>query len=334
MQHTPFISIIMPVYNAEIFLDDCIKSIVSQTFTDWELIIVNDYSTDASNALLIEWSKKDARIQLLQNTAKGIIPALQLAFEHSCGKFITRMDADDLMPIEKLELFAKQAQIHPNSIITGKVAYFSEDKVSEGYLRYEMWLNKLIDQKKHWKAVYRECVIASPNWLVKRSCFEKDFSLSDLIYPEDYDMVLKWYEKGYDIAGIQEITHLWHEHPKRTSRNSENYQQKAFFKLKTERFIQLELEPSEKIQLIGAGIKGKLVAKELDKQEVDYDWFDFNADKKANDANSIVIQELAHVKTHLKTILTVWPETENLNKQVVQFLDQKGLVFGENCWLF
>ncbi|MFT5821718.1 MAG: glycosyltransferase involved in cell wall biosynthesis [Crocinitomix sp.] len=342
MSQKPFISIIMPVHNAENFLDDCLQSIISQLFIDWELIIVNDYSTDTSNSLLIEWCKKDERIQLLQNTSKGIIPALQLAFEHSKGKYITRMDADDLMPREKLQLFAKQAQLNPNSVVTGKVSYFSEKSVSQGYLRYEAWLNTLIDQKEtfdnrrtaHWKAVYRECVIASPNWLVKRSCFEEDFAFSDLTYPEDYDMVFKWYEKGYDIAVINEITHLWREHPARTSRNSENYQQKAFFNLKTERFIKLELDSSEKIQLIGAGIKGKLVAKELDKHKIVYDWFDFSANKKNLDTNGIAIQELANVKAGLKTILTVWPENEQLKEQVVNFLNEKELVFGENCWLF
>mgnify|MGYP000315468374 CR=1 FL=1 len=334
MEHSPFISILMPVYNAESFLNACLDSIIKQSFTNWELLIVNDYSTDESNSRLMEWCLKDERIQLLQNTTKGIIPALQLAFENSRGKFITRMDADDLMPINKLQRFVKKANLCPNSIITGKVAYFSDEIVSDGYLRYEAWLNSLVDSGDYWKAVYRECVIASPNWMVARTCFEQDFSFSDLTYPEDYDMVLKWYEKGYNVVGIEHVTHQWHEHPARTSRNSDNYQQKAFFKLKTKCFIRLEINPSEKIQLIGAGVKGKLVAKELDAKKIAYDWYDFNAKKKVDVINAVKIQDLSKVKPQLKSILTVWPEDEKMRNAIKKFMNEKNLFFGDNCWLF
>jgi len=333
MGYEPFISIIMPVYNAENYLDDCLQSIVEQSFTDWELIVVNDYSTDDSIKVIKEWCKKDQRLNYYQNLEKGIIPALNLAFENSTGKYITRMDADDLMPINKLELFSQQALKCPNSIITGKVSYFAAGQVSDGYLRYEIWLNALVDSSAFWNSVYRECVIASPNWMVRRSCFEQSFSFSELRYPEDYDMVLKWYENEFEISPIHEVTHYWREHPDRTSRNSDHYQQKAFFNLKTQRFIDLELDFSEKIQLIGAGVKGKLVASILNTNNISYDWFDFNAQKR-NQQSEKQIKELAAVKSGEKSILTVWPEDENLKNQVLEFLNEKELVFGSNCWLF
>lgn len=333
MGHEPFISIIMPVYNAANHLDDCLQSIVNQEFESWELLVVNDYSTDASNEVLQKWCIKDSRIYHYQNSEKGIIPALNLAFNKSCGSYITRMDADDLMPINKLKLFAEQALLHPKSVITGKVAYFSAGIISDGYLRYEAWLNALVDSGTFWNSIYRECVIASPNWMVSRTCFEQVFQFSALSYPEDYDMVLKWYEKGYEICAIHQVTHHWREHPKRTSRNSKNYQQKAFFQLKTQRFIDLEINRGEEIQLIGAGVKGKLVAAVLNENRVNYNWFDFNAYKKSKQ-NETEIKELADVKSGIKSILTVWPEDEKLKKKVLAFLREKELVFGVNCWLF
>jgi glycosyltransferase involved in cell wall biosynthesis len=323
----------MPVYNAENYLDDCLQSIQGQSYANWELIIVNDYSTDDSNKIIQEWCKKDQRLMCYQNVEKGIIPALNLAFTNTCGKYITRMDADDLMPSNKLQLFAQQAVKNPKSIITGKVSYFAKGQVSEGYLRYEAWLNALVDSGEFWNSVYRECVIASPNWMVPRSCFEDVFSFSDLCYPEDYDMVLKWYENGFKVSPIQVVTHYWREHPDRTSRNSDNYQQKAFFNLKTQRFVDLELKPTDKIQLIGAGVKGKLVASILKLNNISFDWFDFNANKK-NQHYEIQIKELAAVKVGQKSILTVWPEDEKLKKRVLEFLKEKELVFGSNCWLF
>ena len=93
----------MPVKNAQPFLTDCIKSILSQTETDWELVAVNDGSTDNSKAILEQFAQADKRIHVLENNGAGIIAALRLAYSKSQGNLITRMDADDIMPPIKLE---------------------------------------------------------------------------------------------------------------------------------------------------------------------------------------------------------------------------------------
>jgi len=179
----PIITILMPLHNATQYIDDCIESIVKQSFEKWELIIVDDFSTDDTVNFVKKWILNDSRISYFKNEKKGIIPALSTAFNKSKGKYITRMDGDDLMPENKLELFYNEIKKEQGLIVvTGKVKYFSEEKVSEGYLRYEKWLNEQVDRGTHWKNIYRECVIASPNWMVSRMCFEKIFALTDLVY--------------------------------------------------------------------------------------------------------------------------------------------------------
>lgn len=315
------------------YLQECIDSIISQSHSDWELIAVNDFSTDNSFEMLSDYAKKDDRIKVFNNHRKGIVPALSLAFSKSSGEFITRMDADDRMTQKKLELL-KSALDNDKSIATGKVKYFSDKPISEGYLGYENWLNARIDNDDHWKFVYRECVIASPNWLVKRDCFEKDIDLNDLEYPEDYDMVLKWYGLGYDIVSCPELTHEWREHPDRTSRNNDAYQQPSFFQLKTKRFIEYEIFHGERIQVLGAGDKGKYVAQELLAQNIPFDWFDFKAEAYNNPIFGQKIQSLSDLKKGVKTILTVWPKNDSSRAGIRQFLSEYHLVFGKNCWLF
>jgi len=325
----------MPAKNADPFISECIESIIKQTFENWELIIVDDFSSDLTSKIVLDFSIKDSRIRLFKNSEYGIIPALQLAFEKASGQYITRMDADDLMPVDKLELFYSEIKKHQNSVVTGNVNYFSKDKVSEGYIRYENWLNSLTKKEDFYSAMYRECAIASPNWIVDRICFEKHFKFSDLIYPEDYDMVFRWYINNYSIVKLNKITHFWREHNSRTSRVNEAYQQESFFKLKTNYFVELELEVNQKVQLVGYGIKGKLVADILKKRNVNFDWFDFKIEEQSQ--RQILgqkIKSIFELNNELKTILTVWPKEKKTQDEILIFFEKRNFIFGKNVWLF
>ncbi|WP_070136919.1 glycosyltransferase family 2 protein [Crocinitomix algicola] len=329
----PLISIIMPAKNAAEYIGSCIDSIRKQTFTNWELVIVDDHSIDSTAAIIKEYKKIDNRLRFAKNDGIGIVPALSKAFKLSVGEYISRMDADDIMPTDKLELFRNSIPAHFNFIITGKVAYFSEGQVSQGYRNYERWLNNLVDNNTHWQFLYRECVIASPNWLVHRSCFEEVINIDELDYPEDYDLVFKWENEGFEIIPLNKVTHFWREHAKRTSRTNLNYQQNAFFKMKTNYFIQKVIRHSNQIvQLIGAGQKGKMVAKILNEHNVQWSWFDLNSNRGVNAFNK-KIQSIQALQDSV-SILTAWPNDQNQQNQILEFLNARGLYFGLNLYLF
>ncbi|MGB1247507.1 MAG: glycosyltransferase family 2 protein, partial [Chitinophagales bacterium] len=142
------ISILMPVYNADKYLEETLDSILVQDYTDWQLIAVNDNSTDKSDTILLKYAAKDRRIKVLLNPEKGIITALRLAYENASGEYITRMDADDIMPKYKLDEMLRILQKNGSGIVaTGKVKYFSETTLGDGYKRYEQWLNSLVDEQ-------------------------------------------------------------------------------------------------------------------------------------------------------------------------------------------
>ncbi|GAG60222.1 unnamed protein product, partial [marine sediment metagenome] len=79
----PLISILTPFKNTAEFLQECLESIVKQTYTNWELIIIDDNSTDLSSEIVSTYAEKDSRIKLHKNTGNGIIDALRLAFKNS-----------------------------------------------------------------------------------------------------------------------------------------------------------------------------------------------------------------------------------------------------------
>lgn len=95
--YLPLISILTPFKNTAQYLDDCINSIINQSYQNWELLIVDDSSEDESYTIVANYAKNDARIKLFKNTQNGIISALKLAYSHAEGEFITRMDSDDVM---------------------------------------------------------------------------------------------------------------------------------------------------------------------------------------------------------------------------------------------
>jgi glycosyltransferase involved in cell wall biosynthesis len=273
------ISLVMPVKNAEQFLDECLQSIVNQTYNDWELITVNDHSTDSSSKILSNYASKDERIHVYQNIGDGIIPALKLALSHTKGDCISRMDADDYMSPKKLELMLAKLQLNPNGIVTSYVRYFSNKTLGEGYLRYENWLNRLIDDDSHYKNIYKECVIPSPNWLMSKNTLNKIGGFDKLIYPEDYALSFNAYEHNVPVIGIKEVLHHWRDYPDRTSRTDAHYQDNSFLQLKMLYFLKLDYD--EKLQLVlwGAGKKGKTLAKILLEVNVKFDWMTNNEKK-------------------------------------------------------
>lgn len=106
MNNAPAISIVMPVYNAEPWLRDCLDSIVAQTFTGWECICVDDGSTDGSPAILDEYASKDSRFRIVRQRNEGPGPARNHALDLAKGRFVCFMDPDDKYPsnsaLEKL----------------------------------------------------------------------------------------------------------------------------------------------------------------------------------------------------------------------------------------
>ena len=231
---------------------------------------MNDHSYDDSKAIIESF--QDQRINVIQNEGKGILPALQTAQKYIKGDYVTRMDADDIMPKDKLDALLKILENEPKGVIvTGSLKYFSEQEISEGYQSYEAWLNKTADQQSFYKRIYRECVVASPNWMMRKEDFDDMQGFSKLTYPEDYDMVFHWRKAGFMIKSCHQLIHLWREHPDRTSRNSEIYQQENFFKLKLGYFLE-EFNKKE-LFLIGTEKKGVLIAKMLQEEKVPFRWF-------------------------------------------------------------
>lgn len=107
---TPTVSIIVPIYNAEQYLSRCIDSILNQEYTDFELLLVNDGSTDSSGAICDSYAVKDSRIRVIHKENSGVSDSRNLAIDQAQGTYLQFLDSDDWITPDATKLFVRAAQ--------------------------------------------------------------------------------------------------------------------------------------------------------------------------------------------------------------------------------
>lgn len=122
----PSISILLPVYNAESFLEDAVLSILQQTFSDFELILIDDGSTDGSKQIVRQLAVRDSRIRLVQRPNKGLIATLNEGIALARSPLIARMDADDIALPHRLERQCTYLKSHPETVAIGSYVQFMD----------------------------------------------------------------------------------------------------------------------------------------------------------------------------------------------------------------
>ena len=329
------VSIIIPFKDTADFLPECLDSIVNQTYIDWEVLAVNDHSTDTSLELLSSCSQRDKRIKVFQNNGNGIIPALQTAFAQSSGGFVTRMDSDDIMEPNRLEVMVNSLiKYGKEHVAVGKVKYFSNRGISNGYQRYEEWLNQLTSTGNNFEEIYKECVIPSPCWMVYRSDFEQSEGFEPKRYPEDYDLTFRFYEHGFKIIPCDQVLHLWRDYDTRTSRTHEHYAQNYFLDIKLHYFLKLDYDKNRPLVVWGAGFKGKKIAKGLKKQGLDFIWL---CDNPKKIGKKIYGKELVHFEAlqslkNPQSIITV--ANENAQHEIRSYFSELGQLPMQDYFFF
>lgn len=279
MSHA-LISILVPFKNTETYIAECVDSILKQSYANWEAIFIDDNSDDSSYSIIESYTQKDARIRLYKNDANGIINALKTAYKYSSGQYITRMDSDDLMTPIRLKTMLNNLEKHGKKhLAVGQVKYFRADGLSDGFARYERWLNKLTVEGNNYSEIYKECVIPSPCWMLHRDDFEACNGFNSDTYPEDYDLAFRFYKADYTCIPCDKVLLHWRDYSTRTSRTHEHYAENSFLDLKVDYFLELNYDASRPLAIWGAGTKGKTLAKILLKKNIPFYWICDNPKK-------------------------------------------------------
>lgn len=326
MQH-PLVSILIPFKNTEDFLQECLQSIMEQEYQNWEVLAVNDNSADSSKTIVAEFSQKESRIKVFENEGSGIISALRKAYAESKGDLVTRMDSDDLMTPNKLRVMvASLVKLGKGHLAIGKVNYFSHRGISDGYDKYEKWLNRLTEKGENYSEIYKECVVPSPCWMVYREDLDTCGAFEVNRYPEDYDLTFRFYENRLKCIPCDQVLHRWRDYDSRTSRTSEHYALNYFLEIKLHYFLKLDYNASRTLTIWGAGNKGKSIAKELQKRGVDFYWLCDNPKKigkKIYDKEMLHFSKLSELNDPQSIVTVANEEAQRMIKDYFSSLRQQ-----------
>lgn len=288
----PLVSIIMAAKDTEPYLAACLESILAQTYTNWELIAINDHSSDNTPEILESYAQDDPRVRVFHSSRHKLIPTLKEGYAHARGDLINRMDSDDWMPADKLEVLVNEwLNVGKGHIIAGGTKHFvDKGEVGDGFRRYEEWLNGVARSSTHYEQIYQECVIPSHCWILHKEDFDSVDAFNPEVYPEDYDLCFRFYKKNLVVVGIDKILHYWRDRSNRISRTWEEYKDNRYFELKVRYFYQLDRVRARPLVLWGAGKNGKDLAKLLLEEEDKFHWVCDNQRKIGKDVYGIIMQ--------------------------------------------
>lgn len=336
MTKNPLVSIIMAIKDTEPFLPACLNSIIAQTYQNWELIAVNDHSSDATPQIIEDYAKRDPRIRVFHSKRHKLIPTLKEGYVHVSGTLINRMDSDDKMPDYKLEVLVNEWLRHgKGTIIAGGTEHFvDEGEVGDGFLRYERWLNEVARTSTHYQQIYKECVIPSHCWMLHREDFEAAGGFDPEVYPEDYDLCFRYYRSGLNVVGIDKVLHYWRDRSNRISRTWKEYEDNRYFDLKLKYFYELDRDRSRPLVLWGAGKNGKDMARLLQGFDDDFRWVCDNERKIGKDIYGVKMEDLTVIPSIDNPQIMMVVSSPDARAEITTALERWGKKPVEDYWFF
>jgi len=197
---SPYFSVIMPVYNAQDHLRETVQSVLDQSFTDFEMIMIDDGSSDNSLALMLELANHDDRLKVISKNNQGVSVTRNMAAEIATGKFLAFLDADDIWLPEKLA--THYALHHRNATISVSYAqiafvepdYLNSPRTYSTVLEHPLTINEIISENP---------VCTTSNLVVSRILFIASGGFDEsMTHAEDQEWLARIVYDGHIICGI------------------------------------------------------------------------------------------------------------------------------------
>lgn len=209
---SPSVSILMPVRDGELWLQPALDSALGQTFTDFELLVIDDGSSDATPAILAEYAGRDSRIRVLHRSRDGVIAALNHGLAEAKGNLIARLDADDIARPDRLQWQLAFLDEHPEVVLLGSWATrIDADGRVTGALRPELEDASLRKILARTNPFINSSMVFPTSLARQLGGYRAAFDAA-----EDYDLWLRLSEAGA-IANVPEPLVEYRTHPSNVS---------------------------------------------------------------------------------------------------------------------
>lgn len=327
------VSIILPFYNSAPTFEECLESILAQSFSDFELLAIDDGSIDDSALIAQKYSDLDRRITLLQPGRIGLVAALNLGLSRASGALIARMDADDVMCPERLEAQSAYLADHPEiALVSCLVRVFPESTLRDGFREYEKWLNSCVTPREIADNLYVESPHAHPSVMFRRDVVVGLGGYRSGDFPEDYELWLRMAEAGYGMAKVPKVLLHWRDREERLSRNDARYSDEAFSRLRA-RYLARDprLQPQRELVLWGAGRSTRKRAAHLLQRGMHHSaWIDIDLCKVGNTVGGRKVHLPQWLNRKPRPFVLVYVNNHGARDEIAMYLESIGYLRGQD----
>jgi len=329
------VSILLPFRNAESTLEECLDSIQQQTFQAFELLAIDDHSSDSGHRRVREQARQDPRIRLLTNPGRGLVEALNFGLRQARHSLIARMDADDRMLPQRLQLQYDHLNRHPSlSVLGSQTRLFPDEAVTSGAKEYLRWQNGCITAKQIADNIYMEAPFAHPSVMFRRAVILRAGGYRQGPFPEDYDLWLRLHQAGKQMAKLPHVLLEWREGAGRTSRTDPRCSRDAFDRLRAHYLSKDPLLLQRRGQLViwGAGRRTrKRVRHLLDRNFRPMAWIDIDPRKIGNRLDEVPVRSPAWLERQKrKPLILCYVARHGAREQIAAYLNNLGYQSGSD----
>ena len=254
LRGVPAISVLLPVRNAQAWLDASLQSLWRQTWRDFEVVAVDDGSTDRSGDMLDRAATREPRLRVIHTPPLGLPLALNEALRHARAPLIARHDADDVMHRARFELQLDTLRQHPDVAVVGsRLRLFPAKQVGIGMRRWAAWHNALLTHEDMKHERFIDSPLAHGTAVLRRGWLERVGGWAERGWPEDLDLWMRLFEAGARLAKRPEVLYGWRQHRGSATRRDPRYQRARFVELKLEALERGPLHGHRSLTLVGVG---------------------------------------------------------------------------------
>ncbi len=330
----PKVSVVLPFFNAEKTLPMALQSISDQEFSDWECVMVDNNSKDGGRDIAAGWESRDSRFMLIDEKQQGVMFASNRGCEVAHGRYIARMDADDVARPRRLGLQCKFLDGHPDfGAVSGLVRHVGDPETTGGFQRFVEWSNSVISYEEIYMRRFIEAPIVNPTAMWRRETMEEQGLYLAGDFPEDYEMWLRWLDAGVKIAKVPEVVLDWHDSKERLTRTDPIYSDKAFYEIKSQYLAKWlsEYNPYHpEVWVWGASRISRRRARILEQHGVRIDTYIDTKRSRQLDKKVIYYEDLPAAGEGF--ILTYIRQMDNREK-IQTFLEERGYMEGKDYLL-
>jgi len=250
----PALSVLLPVRNALPWLGASLRSLARQTFADFEVVAVDDGSTDGSGEALERASEREPRLRVVHTQAQGLPLALNEALRHARGPLVARQDADDVSHRRRFELQLDTLRSDRAVAVVGsRLRLFPAPQVGAGMRRWAAWHNALLTHEAMAAERFIDSPLAHGTALLRREWLDRVGGWSERGWAEDLDLWMRLFEAGARFGKRREVLYGWRQHRASATRRDPRYRRARFIALKLDALDRGILAGTQSLTLIGVG---------------------------------------------------------------------------------